>query len=159
MSISRTNPHGKTALTLLSLVAGAIALSLVAHAPQAVGDISVEPRARHVVCVTQWRPPRAKYRAQPANCTLHRRGVFPIAGYNTYQFKQLKWLRWGKRRALANGKLVVNHFGPVKARLRLIKPKRRCGKAVYTVARVKVWIPDQGPRADRTKIDNCVPLR
>src|SRR5690606_5976729 len=104
-------------LAALSLLALALALWLTAPSTPVHADSSPAGRPLHVVCVSSWSPPRGKHRIKPRRCTLHVRGAFPIAGYNTQIFTKLRWKRWGPRKAKAKGKLLVSTVGPVKAKL------------------------------------------
>lgn len=150
-------------LAALSLLALALALWLTAPSTPVHADSSPAGRPLHVVCVSSWSPPRGKHRIKPRRCTLHVRGAFPIAGYNTQIFTKLRWKRWGPRKAKAKGKLLVSTVGPVKAKLELRKPRFRCGEWVFTVARVstKMRRPDGKVVRRKAKFrpDNCVPLR
>lgn len=112
-----------------------------------------------VICVTEWVPPTGAYRTKPRRCVFHRRGVFPLAGYNTYSMVKLRWKQWGPRKARGKGKLGVSTVGLVKTKVDLRKPRTRCGERVFTVLRMRYKIKHAG-KVHRFKgkvpLDNCL---
>jgi hypothetical protein len=90
-----------------------------------------------VLCLTHWSNAiRSHYRRTPSRCDLHHRGQYPIYNIDTERTKGLHWSFWHDgSRASARGKIYVSSAGfnnPV--RLVLERPRRRCGRSVFTKA-------------------------
>jgi hypothetical protein len=114
---------------------GAVGLMLVGCLVFGLASVSeAEKRGREpkVICVTKYQPPRGIYAYKPGTCEFHKRGVFPIAGYNTARASNINWKAWGNRRARGKGKLGISTVGPVPVKIKLTKPRDRCGKTVFT---------------------------
>lgn len=93
-----------------------------------------------VICIKAWgKNPTGAYKHEPRNCTLHRRGSFPIAGYNTSSIARMKWKRWNGDRAIGRGKIGISTAGLLNVRVQLKRPRTRCGAEVYSKAKVKFW--------------------
>ncbi len=120
---------------LMLLLAGSVGLA------ETSGAASTDKRGREpkVVCVTKYQPPTGKYEYKPHACEFHKRGEFPIAGYNTARTSNLDWKSWGDRKARGDGRLFISTVGPVDAEIKLSKARHRdlCGKTVFTKLHVE----------------------
>ena len=97
-------------------------------------DAEKRGREPKVVCVTSYQPPRGIYAYTPGTCDFHKRGEFPIAHANTAVTFNLDWKAWGNRRARGEGKIGISTVGPVPVKIKLTKPRDRCGRVVFTKA-------------------------
>lgn len=120
---------------LLALVLLIAPVSLASN----TGAESPDKRGREpkVICITKYQPPTGNYGYKPGTCEFHKRGEFPIAGYNTARTSNLDWKSWGNRKAHGDGKLFISTVGPVAAEIKLMKPRDRCGKTVFTKLHVE----------------------
>lgn len=93
-----------------------------------------------VICVVDWGPrPTGAYRHKPRKCTLHERDSFPVGGYNTSSISRMNWKRWNGNRASGRGKIGISTAGLMNAKVKLYRPRDRCGEKVFTKAQVKFW--------------------
>jgi len=129
-----------------SLTAG---LALLVAAVALLADPNSKGQADNdepqVVCLTEWGPQATGwYRSRPRECDLHERGKTPVAHVNVWVTKQLRWLRWGPRSAVAKGKLGVSTVGLVPLKVRLTRPRELCGHTVFTRAHLDVRLTYDG---------------
>lgn len=122
----------KKSLPLVLLGATVLVAVLGGSAPAA------RESSNRVVCVSYGDDGEARMdlRSQPRRCTFVHRNQKPF-GYNTVDMIKLRWKSWGKRRARAKGKNVVNMVGPTPARVTLSRPRSGCGdRTVFTRATI-----------------------
>jgi hypothetical protein len=87
--------------------------------------------------------PDSAYRFRPHSCDFHQRGK-PYAHAWIQVTWNLRWRYWGPRRALAKGKIGISTYGPAPVRVKLSRPRHRCGQTVFTKGRFKVRIRVDG---------------
>lgn len=123
-----------------------LAAWVVLAATSSAGSREKRGREPKVICITKYEPPTGKYAYKPSACEFHKRGEFPIAGYNTARTSSLDWESWGNRKARGDGKLFISTVGPVDAEIKLTKARDRnlCGKMVFT----KLHVEYQGESSD-----------
>ncbi len=114
-----------------------------------------------VVCLTRIVSPESaygSYRTKPRHCIFHDLGEVFI-GATTYKTRKLRWPHWGYWKANGVGIALVSTVGPMKARIRLRRPRTVCGERVFTrwKVRLRINLPDR--KWDRWRggpISNCV---
>lgn len=116
------------------MVAVATAVLVV---PTGSGEATSGTRGPKVVCITDFYPNVDAIRAyKPRKCILHQRNT----GYYTLSLAALsdmKWRSWKPGQARGKGKIAFNMVGKVPVKVKLTKPRVRCGVKVFTKARTK----------------------
>ena len=146
-----------------ALLVSSIVLLLIVGAGMRGNAVSasVEKRANSpkVVCITSFDPPRGRYQYKPDKCTLHKRGEFPIAGYNTSHIRRMNWKSWDNQSATGKGELFITTYGPAPATVRLTERRSPCGTEVFTQARIDYRTRYNGENHRdhfRFKLDDCL---
>ncbi len=84
---------------------------------------------------------KPEFRKRPSNCIyIDKRGLANLIPPATTvrTTRGVRWTKWGGRKALGRGKaFVADRNQPVAARITLSRPVRRCGKRVYSRAKLR----------------------
>lgn len=95
----------------------------------ALGSTAPTPKT-HLVCLNA---DGSEYRRKdrPKQCAIFGQGGISAGGVN---MKKLKWRDWGHARATAKAIECGFHLpcADIKAKVRVWRPRQRCGKWVYT---------------------------
>lgn len=90
-------------------------------------------------------PNRWYWDIEPRRCDLVERNEKSY-GYNTTELRSMRWPTWNRRVGLGRGKVVVNMLGKTPVRVKLYRPRGRCGHEVFTRALVKYTRLDERGR-------------
>jgi hypothetical protein len=133
----------KRYLTCPALVALIVIVSAALAAPPA--------GATRVVCRGDDPNYTPHYRKEPRKCTFHKRGE-PLANAWFVHTHDNHWHQWGQRRARGRGKAVASMTGDTPVRIRLFRPRFRCGRRVFT--RARFYYPEFN-RGSKIALDLC----
>lgn len=130
------------------------AILLVGLAPAA------DARSKRVGCFKQTFPApgeKPKFRKKPSKCIfIDKDGLnSPVPPSRSVQVTEnVRWSNWGGRRAKGRGQGYVgsNQF-PVQIRITLSKPKKRCGRKVYSKAEFR--FPQSGAETGPFNLRTC----
>lgn len=109
--------------------------------------------------MTDFYPPTGRYTYRPQKCTLHQRDGWPIAGANLRFFHRLHWRAWRPGKARAKGKLAINAYGLATVRVKLRRPRRRCGETVFTEVAYRGKVRYEGDTdhfRDHMRLTDCL---
>ena len=80
-------------------------------------------------------PNRWYWGIKPRKCDLVKRGEESY-GATTIELRSMRWRAWGPGRASGRGHTLVNSIGRTPIRVKLLRPRPRCGHMTFTKARV-----------------------
>jgi hypothetical protein len=114
-------------------VASLLAMSTSISSPAAGRAAKAET---HLLCLNGDGISEYRRKDRPKQCTIFGQGGIFAGGVN---LKKLKWRGWGHKRARANGIECGFHLPcqNIKAKVRVWRPRERCGKRVYTRLRAR----------------------
>ena len=84
--------------------------------------------------------PHPQFYIAPRKCLIMKHGAEAFAE-GAISATRLHWKTWGLRRAKATGKVGISTAGLLDAKIKLTKPRKSCGRLVFSKVRYRVENP------------------